>query len=155
MQSDSHLIQSLRVAMEDHKMINQCINNYNKLCTSATNRDWVAAFDAIDEILDCKIAAHFVMEEKSIFPEVAKVYPTAHIVSCIEELEKGHKKLLEEVRQINDFLERKPIAQGPNQDLIRRLGEFFVQFTHHATQENEFFNEINRLIYSIGTPPVS
>lgn len=154
MATNSHLVPLMNLAIQDHVMLHQCIDKYRKFTTASFSpKEWVAAYEEIDSLIDGKIAAHFAVEEERIFPAVAQAFPTPKILACIAELEADHKVLLEKVHQIDIFSEYKPSAQGPNKVLNEMLLDLFSEFGRHAVREDKLFAEINRLLNTVGDPP--
>jgi iron-sulfur cluster repair protein YtfE (RIC family) len=152
MHANEHLLPLIQSVGDDHAMIHLCIENYQKLCASNGPADRKAALAEIRKIINGALTNHFKMEEERIFPALAKAYPTAYILGCIDDLEMEHKEILEQAATLNALLDQEEATQDPDQNLNRLLMGFFIKFGHHALDEDALFAEVTRLMSSAGEP---
>jgi iron-sulfur cluster repair protein YtfE (RIC family) len=130
--------ESLRSVLNDHEMLEEYIDGFNRLFTNGTTTIPKDAA-AVTREFSQKLIGHFAYEEEHIFPALRAAMPSADAAQLISELREEHDDLERKAKQLSKMLSPANL-NGQNVRLLRMaMEDLGNQMQRHSTKENELF----------------
>jgi hemerythrin-like domain-containing protein len=134
--SNAHLVDSLESALADHGIISSYLGSTRRIAAAKSSK---AAAKEIGKIraLTRKLAAHFTLEEKRIFPTLQTASQGEPTSRYISRLCADHRRLLREAKVLDEVLQHHAPGKKLSDDLFRAMVDFLGKLQKHAASEDE------------------
>jgi len=130
--------ESLRLVLNDHEMLEEFIDGFNRLFASGTTTISKEVADETREFSQ-KLIGHFAYEEQHIFPALLASMPGSDVAQIISELREDHDELERRAKQLSKMLSPANLA-GQNVNSLRvAMRDLGDQMERHSAKENELF----------------
>jgi len=130
--------ESLRSVLNDHEMLEQFIDSFNRLFASGATTIPMDAVAATREFSQ-KLTGHFAYEEQHIFPALLATMSSADAARLIAELREEHDELERKAKRLNKMLSPANLASQNVRSLRMAMQDLGDQMERHSAKENELF----------------
>ena len=130
--------ESLRSVLNDHEMLEQFIEGFNRLFARGATTISRKAADEMREFSQ-KLIGHFAYEEQHIFPALLAAMSSADAAQLISELREEHDELEKRAKQLNKMLSAANHADQNVKSLRMAMEGLGDQMARHSAKENELF----------------
>lgn len=130
--------ESLRSVLNDHEMLEEFIDGFNRLFATGATTIPPDAADTTREFSQ-KLTGHFAYEEQHIFPALMATLSSADAAQLISELREEHDELEKKAKQLNKMLSPANLADQNVKSLRLAMQDLGDQMQRHSAKENELF----------------
>ena len=125
--------------MADHEILSHYVEHFNEMFVDGSAKNIREEIDAIKQILNEKVTAHFAFEEEHIFPGLLEAIPGQETSDAVSILREEHVLLRKQAERLNEMLSDENPDGTLTGALRKAMLDFLVNLERHAAKENELF----------------